>query len=355
MDALLDSRRRLKTGVFDDFWKTDKTSGDMDSYNYLWNLHKEIGEGAFNRIELRPGFSMCIADYRLQNPIAMAGECPDEIGFTFILSGLIKCKIDDLKDEYISRGGQNELIYHPYQSGNWEEAEKNQISGVSLFIEPDHFQTLMQEDFIGAPDDFVKIGQNKEGKPLYFADSISPYMLATLSQVLNCPFLGATRRLYLEGKALELLAQKINQLETGKKNKPRKTSLQANDIERIYHARDLLIHDLEHPPRISDLARSVGLTHNRMILGFREVFQTTPFIYLRNMRLCKAKLLLDEGMVNVSEAAFTVGYSSLSHFATAFSQYFGIPPGDYLRESVRSRLSAAVNNQKPNHSQSLKT
>jgi transcriptional regulator GlxA family with amidase domain len=50
------------------------------------------------------------------------------------------------------------------------------------------------------------------------------------------------------------------------------------------------------------------------------------------MRLNKAKALLDDGIMNVTEVAYAVGYSSLSHFAKSFKDYHGAAPGNYLRE-----------------------
>ncbi len=62
----------------------------------------------------------------------------------------------------------------------------------------------------------------------------------------------------------------------------------------------------------------------------------------------RAAELLREGKHNVTEAAFEVGYSSLSHFTVAFREVFGCCPGLYpvaasgLEPAVGSRRGQAV-------------
>ena len=51
--------------------------------------------------------------------------------------------------------------------------------------------------------------------------------------------------------------------------------------------------------------------------------------WLRRARLEKAAELLASAKCNVTEAAFEVGYSSLSHFSQAFHEMYGCCPGLY--------------------------
>jgi AraC-like DNA-binding protein len=65
--------------------------------------------------------------------------------------------------------------------------------------------------------------------------------------------------------------------------------------------------------------------------SFHEVFGVTVFAYLRNLRLERAReMLLDQG-VSVKEVSWAVGYASLSHFARAFRQRFGVSPHAWAR------------------------
>ncbi|MDH5680963.1 MAG: AraC family transcriptional regulator, partial [Spirochaetota bacterium] len=71
----------------------------------------------------------------------------------------------------------------------------------------------------------------------------------------------------------------------------------------------------------------VQLNHNKLKYGFKQVFNNTIFGYLKEIRLEQARTLLLDERLSVTETAYTVGYNSLSHFAAAFHQKYGMNPG----------------------------
>ncbi len=168
-------------------------------------------------------------------------------------------------------------------------------------------------------------------KTYYRLGAMTASMHMAIHQILNCPYQGLTRRIYFEGLALELIAHLIA-ADTRPKAPP---AFRPSDLEKIYHAREILIRDLENPPTLFDLARCVGLSHTKLNRGFREIFDTTAFGYLRQQRLEYGKMLLQEGMMNISEVAYTTGFSSPSHFGRAFLKHFGTQPGTYLKEILK--------------------
>lgn len=54
----------------------------------------------------------------------------------------------------------------------------------------------------------------------------------------------------------------------------------------------------------------------------------SPQSYLLNCRLKKAKELLKEGELNISEVAYRVGFATLTGFSRSFKNKFGIPPSE---------------------------
>ncbi len=143
-------------------------------------------------------------------------------------------------------------------------------------------------------------------------------------QLMNCPFSGPERNLYLSGKALQLAALTIAQC-VSEAAIPETHALSSRDIEKIRDARDVLIASMRKPPSLSVLARQVGLNVRKLNLGFRRVFGTTVFSFLQEYRLEAAYKLLAGGEMSVSEAAFHVGYRA-THFTTIFRKRFGISP-----------------------------
>ena len=80
-----------------------------------------------------------------------------------------------------------------------------------------------------------------------------------VQEILNCPYQGSLRRLYLESKALELIAHNLAQLIVGKNGHNKPFTLLPGILERVRDARDVLIRNLENPSSLLELARQVGI------------------------------------------------------------------------------------------------
>jgi AraC-like DNA-binding protein len=150
---------------------------------------------------------------------------------------------------------------------------------------------------------------------------ITPAMEAVLSQILHCPYQGATRRRYLECKALELVTLR---LEAG--SKPPAIPLVQEDIHRIHRAETILRNQLQQPPSVETLARQVALNRLKLNQGFHHVFGKTPYGHLRYCRLRQARRLLMTTDLSIEHIAEQVGYTSRSRFANAFRKEYGLNP-----------------------------
>ncbi|MEL6496849.1 MAG: AraC family transcriptional regulator [Cyanobacteria bacterium J06623_7] len=166
----------------------------------------------------------------------------------------------------------------------------------------------------------------------------TPEMMMTLHQIVNCPYQGLTKQLYLESKALELLTLNLNLLETEYSGDNATTAVKASEVERLYRVKEILIEKLDLPPSLNSLAKQVGLNEFKLKQGFRELFDTTVFGFLHDYRMERSRLLLKSGTHNVTEVAQTVGYSNMSHFAAAFRKKYGINPSQYRKSSYQSSM-----------------
>lgn len=75
----------------------------------------------------------------------------------------------------------------------------------------------------------------------------------------------------------------------------------------------------------------VGTNELKLKQGFRALFGTTVFGYLRRHRMERARQLLLHREVSVTEAAGLVGYACPSRFAAAFRRQFGTRPSALRR------------------------
>lgn len=82
---------------------------------------------------------------------------------------------------------------------------------------------------------------------------------------------------------------------------------------------------------LHDLAKEAFISPYHLIRQFKKIRGVTPFQYLRNLRVEKAKKLMRQ--YSISEAASSVGFCDHSHFLKSFKQIEGLAPSTY-RSSV---------------------
>jgi AraC-like DNA-binding protein len=104
--------------------------------------------------------------------------------------------------------------------------------------------------------------------------------------------------------------------------------------QQIRLARRVLDHRYDTPITIDDLSREVALSRFYLIRTFRRIYHQ----YLVGLRITKAKDLLRNSDLSITEICATVGFESLGSFSTLFRKVAGISPRAYR---LRSRPTPA--------------
>src|SRR5690606_21030143 len=102
------------------------------------------------------------------------------------------------------------------------------------------------------------------------------------------------------------------------------------DREEINKAREILIAQIGEPLTIKELSRKVAMNECYLKKGFKTLFGKTINEYQQELRILRAKELLSRQGSTVSDVAHMLGYSSISHFSTAFKKATGIKPCELL-------------------------
>jgi len=102
------------------------------------------------------------------------------------------------------------------------------------------------------------------------------------------------------------------------------------DREKIIKAREILLQHIGEPITIKALSRKVAINECYLKKGFKEIFGTTIFDFYQSQRMEHAKYLLYDKGLSVTEVSLLLGYSSISHFSTAFKKHTGIKPCELL-------------------------
>ena len=92
---------------------------------------------------------------------------------------------------------------------------------------------------------------------------------------------------------------------------------------------------------LTDVAREAGLSRFHFCRLFHHETGVPFRDYLHDLRVTRAKALLADRYLRVTEVAYVVGFSDLSHFDRTFRKMAGCSPSEYRRSLWRRRSQIA--------------
>jgi signal transduction histidine kinase/DNA-binding response OmpR family regulator len=89
------------------------------------------------------------------------------------------------------------------------------------------------------------------------------------------------------------------------------------------------LHDTDF--NIDILSRLMFMSKETLRRKCQARFEITPAAHIQGIRLKQAKLLLEQGKLNISEVGYAAGFDSLSYFSKAFKKYYGLSPSNIVK------------------------
>nr|WP_319396742.1 AraC family transcriptional regulator [uncultured Desulfobacter sp.] len=291
---------------------------------FIYHLPERIGSGVAYIDTFASGLGLVYTNVQLKEKIRTVTETTNwGFGIGFSLKGYSRVHNSALQGDFPIEAGKSGHSSFPGSTVLTEDIGPGRRVKINIVFDAGVLSDFARDD----EEAFLPFLQRfKDQIPFVNHDRILPHMHQALNQVLTCPYTGKTRALFLESKALELMAYKLEQIKTKTRPSLRQYGVSPYDIERIRHAAGRLRHDPVNPPDITTLAVAAGMSRSKFYRCFKQVYGHSPLDHLRNHRLQLAKIFLSTGKHNVTEAAYAVGYSNLSYFARIFTAQFGISP-----------------------------
>ncbi|MEW6348505.1 MAG: AraC family transcriptional regulator [Thermodesulfobacteriota bacterium] len=311
-------------------------------------IPRDVGEASLvadgpllrGRMELYPvrsGLRLFAVDIEVKQDAELAIE-PVNAGVlvSLVLDGRSGCTVGSASnpgDPWEFVAGRNVVGVFQPGTWHWKVSARDSYRLVELHITPGRASQLVSE-YREATDGILHpILSQPTTAHRMMQEHLTPELGVIASQVLNCRLQGPARRLFMESKALEILALQLGALSSTNRRDPALRT--PDDVHRLEHARRIIEQEFADPPSLLALARRVGLNEFKLKSGFRELYRTTVFGYVRMLRMDQARVMLETGELNVGEVASAMGYTCFGHFSEAFRKRFGIPP----REVKKRRKS----------------
>ncbi|NCT16918.1 MAG: AraC family transcriptional regulator [Flavobacteriaceae bacterium CG_4_8_14_3_um_filter_34_10] len=289
-------------------------------------MEKSNAEGSEKVISIEDGFSiLTIQNETDENQKVVRDVEANCIQFHFCIKGNASFIFNEGRYILPIEDEKSLLLYNPQKELplNLVVAPKSWL--VSFLVSINKFHSLFSEE--ASYIDFLK--EDNSDKKYYQDGTITPSMAVVLTQILNFNLNPSVKRIYLKGKAYELMGLYFN--------RPNEVDVEQcpflideDNVRKIRNAKEIIIHQIAEPPSLQELADAIGLSLKKLKEGFKEIYGDTVFGFLFDYKMEYARKLLETGSHNVNEVGLKVGYSTSSHFISAFKKKFGITPKKYL-------------------------
>ena len=286
------------------------------------SLPEPIGTGKVSRLRIRSGMEIVVSDvtYERDMQLYIREACPI-FELNYCVSGEIYCEWKGKNRHTEGRTGN--VCFLEEVEVYMEKKAGIRTQSLEVRMSPD--ELIRYAGDAGESRRFEALLASHKGSIDRVPDS--PAIQRCVLDLIHCTYKGAMKRLYMESKAMELIA--LFARDEGEES--RSFVLRPDDADKLHAARKLVLSNLESPLSIRELAYRAGINEFKLKKGFRDLFGTTVFELVRQKRMEKAIWLMEADGMNVGETAVSLGYSNLSNFTTAFRKQYGCNPSEYLK------------------------
>jgi AraC-like DNA-binding protein len=159
---------------------------------------------------------------------------------------------------------------------------------------------------------------------------LCPKTKMVLEALLNHSYTDSLENIYINAQTQMLLLYSMECMIGSTESFSSKFLANEADRDKIAKAREILLLHISEPLTIKALSRKVAINECYLKKGFKEMYGTTIFDFFQSQRMEHAKYLLYEKGLSVTDVSSLLGYSSISHFSTAFKKHTGLKPCELL-------------------------
>jgi len=287
---------------------------------------KNNDKSTMETTEIENGFYIsCYRNESLQNETYDKEVNKEFIQFHFCQKGEGVFLFNEGNYSFPVQGKNVIVLYNPIQALPINLDLHPDSSMVSLVISIKKFHGLFSEN----SDEIHFLNPENNSKKYYDIRPFSPAMSVVLSQILEAKIHDSMRSLYFKGKVYELLSLFFNKNEnTNIEQCP--FLVDEENVRKIRKAKEIILAQMSEPPTLQELSTEIGLNIKKLKEGFKQIYGETVYGYLLDYKMNEARRMLNAKQHNINEISLRLGYSTSSHFISAFKKKFGTTPKKYL-------------------------
>lgn len=283
-------------------------------------------KGTFLHRELRRGLVLHASDAIEERAFTATTFLPEELSCIFFLEGAVDLTIGERRFSFQARCGEacgvSIMNACPENFARISHGRQH-LRHLVVSATPEWLYRDALEDVAGSAGG-TRLLRNHLAEHRW---TVSPRMVELIRQVFApSPLVPELRDLYLEARAVELVAETIAAMLQSDRSGTEGTPLTRKNTLYLRRAKEFIDAHAAGPLSVELIAREAGLSATGLQRLFRAAEGRSVFDHVRIVRLERAYEILRRGEVTVREASALAGYSSAANFATAFRRHFGQVP-----------------------------
>lgn len=304
--------------------------------DYSGNHRQEITQNSINyqdatfgniccSIVSTPNISLLSGTINLNKSVRLKSKAQENsINFPFVMEGAIESDFYSFpKKQKLYPNSHNAIHLIDTDGEHLFPKGKTQIFHISL-QSAYFFKSFISDDKV---TDLIKNSINTE-KPQVASSMpgvIIPEMKNIIKGIMDNPYEGGLKKMFLEIKTMELITLQLFQFGNQSDNAG-KLSKKQQDL--AVGVKEFLDQNFLISWTLDKLARKFGTNIQTLKISFKATFGFSIFSYYQQLRMLFAKQMLLDQNQHISEISEWLGYSHQNHFSAAFKKHFGYSPSE---------------------------
>ena len=307
---------------------------------FLLEIPNHIGKGFIRGIDFEAGMGIiqydCVFNDDLE--ILFSVDQVHPLKFLYVLQGSLQHRFENDKKLNPIEQYEHSIVASENHNGHVLVFKKDLRTRVnSLEIDRHKFSNKMACEIKDLEPELEKLFKDKMAFHSFHHSGIFSLQMADLFNSMDAfTEQNFIRKIFLEGMAYQVLAQQTllyrdDKLDIGNRSYLRLSELK--QIEKIASTIEASID--ERIDTVENLALEAGLNVNKLQEGFKYLYQNTVNGYVQKIRLDRAKYLLLDSDLSISEIVSLIGLSSKSYFSKIFKEKYHISPSQYRKKRLK--------------------
>ena len=220
--------------------------------------------------------------------------------------------------------GKYIVLYNPIKNLPLNAVISPKSNVLSVLISIKKFHKLFSED----SNNIQFLKDENANQKYYYENKISNPIFLVLNELKRFDINSSTKNLFLKAKIYELFSHLYNRnRDLNIEQCPFLTN--EENFKKIKKAKDIIIENMTNPPSLVELSEEINLSLKKLKEGFKKIYGKPVYKFLIEYKMELAKKLLSDNNYNVNEVSLKLGYSTASHFITAFKNKYGLTPKNF--------------------------